>query len=120
MRGAGFPPVARLRTAADFARLRQVATRQFRTPHFRAVVAAGPAAVARLGLAVSRKVSPHAVERNRIKRVARESFRNVRTGLPAIDVLLIPSASAAACGNATLRADLDALWQRVAQPPARR
>ena len=40
-------------------------------------------APARLGLAVSRKVDPHAVGRNRIKRVLRDAFRQQRADLPS-------------------------------------
>ena len=52
--------------------------------------------------------------RNRIKRIARESFREIRAELPAIDILLIARESADAHDNATLRADLKTLWRRLA------
>lgn len=70
--------------------------------------------VARLGLAVSRRVSKLAVERNRIKRVARDSFRRHRAALGAFDILLIANPPAALADNACLRADLEQLWQRIA------
>jgi ribonuclease P protein component len=59
-------------------------------------------------------VSTDAVHRNRIKRVARDSFRKVRSQLPNVDILLIARESADAHDNAALRADLDTLWQRLA------
>lgn len=43
--------------------------------------------VARLGLIVGKRVLRRAVDRNRIKRVIRESFRR-RTELPAVDVVV--------------------------------
>jgi ribonuclease P protein component len=67
----------------------------------------------RLGLAVSRKVDPHAVGRNRIKRQARESFRSNRASLPTADYVLVARQEAAAATNAELRSDLERLWTRA-------
>lgn len=113
MSGATFPRAARLLTKRDFARLREGA-RRLGSTHFAVQVAAGAGPAARLGLAVSRKVSRRAVRRNRIKRLARDSFRRHRQGLPAVDVLLIARPSADACDNAGLHAELELLWQRIA------
>ncbi len=110
-----FPRAARLLTPKDFARLRGISRRVgFR--HFSAEVAPreGGDTGARLGLAVSRKVSKKAVRRNRIKRIARDSFRHVRADLPAVDILLIARSSADLEGNPALRAELQRLWQRIA------
>lgn len=111
--GRGHPPSARLRAPADFAALRgegkRIATRHFRT-QYRLTEAAG----ARLGMAVSRRVSKRAVVRNRIRRIVRESFRLCRAGLPSCDVLLIAQSSASGTSGGELRADLDAIWQRLA------
>ncbi len=68
----------------------------------------------RLGLAVSRKVDTKAVIRNRIKRVARDSFRLVRAELPTADFVLVAKREAASATTAELRADLDSLWRRAA------
>ena len=113
MRGARFPHAARIVRPRDFLSLRRTGQR-VGTKHFNAQTVAGAAATARLGLAVSRRVSTDAVRRNRIKRIARESFRKVRATLPVLDILLIARESADAHDNATLRADLDALWHRLA------
>jgi ribonuclease P protein component len=109
---AGLPPAARLRRAADFAPLRH-ATGRWQGRHFLLRWSPTSAGMARLGLAVSRKVSKRAVERNRIKRVIRESFRSGRTELPQVDVLVIARSSAAATVNAVLRADLARAWQAL-------
>ncbi len=112
MIGAGLPRVARLRRAADFAALRRAEGRA-RGTFF--LLRYGPSHVptARLGLAVSRRVSPRAVERNRIKRQIRESFRRHRPDLPNVDVLVIAHRNAAGQAGAVLRADIDRLWGRV-------
>ncbi len=113
MAPARFPRGARLLTSRDFSRLRGV-SRRIGTPHFSAELAAAPHDGARLGLAVSRRVSKSAVRRNRIKRIARDSFRRHREQLPAIDVLLIARLGADGQDNVTLHAELDQLWRRIA------
>lgn len=113
MSGAlGLPPEARLRRAADFAALRHASGR-FDSRYFLIRYRASDAAACRMGLAVSRRVSKRAVIRNRIKRVARESFRHARAMLPAIDLVLIARGEAAQAPNEALRADLDAAWPRL-------
>lgn len=113
MAPASFPRAARLLRPQDFARLRD-ASRRIGSRHFSAQVGTSVAEGARLGLAISRRVSKRAVRRNRIKRIARDSFRHTRATLPAFDILLIARSSADLEDNASLRAELAALWKRVA------
>ncbi len=70
---------------------------------------------ARIGLAVSRRVSKKAVERNRLKRIIRESFRHHRHRLGAIDYVVIARLGAAERSkpNRALRAELEDLWGRA-------
>lgn len=70
--------------------------------------------MARLGMAVSRRVSKRAVVRNRIRRQIRETFRIQRSRLPNIDILLIARTQAAAQDNAALRNDLAIIWNKLA------
>lgn len=115
---ASLPPSARLRSAADYAALRAVKGRLNGTL-FAIRYGPGAAADARMGMAVSRKVSKRAVDRNRIKRVVRESFRQRRATLPLLDMLVIARSAAAAADNATLRAELERLWSRLDPAPVR-
>ena len=108
-----FPPAARLRNPADFVALRREGKR-FSTRCFQIQYRLTEHDGARLGMAVSRRVSKRAVVRNRIRRLIRESFRLRRDGLPACDVLAIASGSALRGGEIQLRGDLDALWSRIA------
>lgn len=72
----------------------------------------------RLGLAVSRKVDPHAVGRNRIKRVLRDRFRNLRPVLGSGAYVVVARGGAARADNATLRGAFERLLQRAgALPP---
>ncbi len=110
---ATFPRAARLLKAADFARLRGAA-RALGSASFSIRIARNEAETARLGLAVSKRVCKRAVARNRIKRLARDSFRRHRHALPNVDILLIARPAAAAADNAALHAELEAQWQRIA------
>lgn len=75
--------------------------------------------VARLGLAVSRKVDKRAVARNRIKRVLRAGFRGRRAGLPPGDYLFTARPEAAIATAEQLRAAQQVLLDRaIALPPA--
>jgi ribonuclease P protein component, eubacterial len=68
---------------------------------------------ARLGLAISKRVSKRAVERNRIKRLVRESFRHVRLQLPAVDVMVMAREQAAGVDGPHLLIQLDELWKKL-------
>lgn len=84
-----FPKQVRLRTKSDFARVYQNHAYS-RGPLFNVLVAANQRDYSRLGLSVSRQVG-NAVQRNRWKRLLRESFRLMQSRLPAgIDIIVIP------------------------------
>ncbi|MRH78406.1 ribonuclease P protein component [Spiribacter sp. C176] len=70
---------------------------------------------ARLGLAISKRVAKRASDRNRIKRLIRESFRQIRNDLPAVDIVVMVRPIACNTENATLLASLYSLWQRIIQ-----
>jgi ribonuclease P protein component len=82
--------------------------------YFSLVFAPGAGPEARLGLAISRKVSRRAVQRNRIKRVVRECFRR-RPDLPPVDIVVMARPGAAACDNRELAASIEALLERTAR-----
>ena len=83
-----FPRSARLLTGRDYQRVMRGGTR-VHTANLMLVVATGAGEQARLGLAVSRRRVRLAHERNRIKRVARETFRLGRHEMPAMDVVVL-------------------------------
>jgi ribonuclease P protein component len=71
----------------------------------------------RLGLAVSRKVDPDAVGRNRIKRVLRDAFRRQRPNLIPAAYVVVARAAAARADNAALRVAFLRLLQRAGALP---
>jgi ribonuclease P protein component len=73
----------------------------------------------RLGLAVGIRSAGNAVNRNRIKRVARELFRRRQQELPAVDMVVNARAAAGKATNAQIDASLAALWARISERCAR-
>lgn len=115
---AAFPATARLRQSAEF-RAVFAHGRKFVSPGFVVIAADGPADQARLGLALAKRRIARAVERNRVKRVLRESFRVHRDRLAAVDVVVLARSRTATMSNAALFEQLEALWpqlDRVATP----
>ena len=110
-----FPRIARVRARADFDRIFQNGRRQA-TPRL-AVHWNATDTPARLGLAVSRKVDPRAVGRNRIKRTLRDVFRHHRALLAAGDYVVVARPAARAATHEQLeRHFLDLLRRHGALP----
>jgi len=87
--GSRFPRTSRLLNSAEYQAVFGAA--QWRLSHRYYLLLAKPNAgqVARLGLVVARKNIRLATRRNRIKRVARETFRRHARRLQSLDVLFL-------------------------------
>jgi len=68
---------------------------------------------ARLGLVIGKKNVKLAVERNRLKRQIRESFRHHQAKLAGLDLVVIARKGAADLENIELNKQFDKLWQRL-------
>ena len=108
----GFPAHRRLRRKSEF---EAVYARGLRLGDGFFAVTASPngTGCARLGLAVATKAAGSSVERNRLRRLIRESFRLRQHELPAVDLVVSARAQARAARNDALRASLNGLWDRV-------
>ena len=69
----------------------------------------------RLGVTVSRRVAPRAVERNRIKRAIRESFRHQQKILVGLDIVTIARGATRGIETKQLLVSLEGHWRRVDQ-----
>lgn len=63
-------------------------SRKIRSPHAVLHVSPGPAGASRLGVALSRRLVPSAVERNRVKRVVRDLFRRHPVKHAGLDIVI--------------------------------
>lgn len=109
-----FPRSLRLLAGKDF---QHVFARARRIPGSRLMVLyrsqEPPAAYPRIGLAVSRKHARRAVDRNRVKRAAREAFRHRRASLPPVDIIVLSRAGVAELDARQIRGELDRLLEKV-------
>lgn len=74
----------------------------------------------RLGLAISRKHARRAVDRNRIKRQARETFRTLAPQLARADFVVVNRAGAATADPAALRKSLRRHFLALSRKSGRR
>ncbi|WP_155301280.1 ribonuclease P protein component [Cupriavidus necator] len=87
MSAHAFPKAARLTKTDEFSSVFALRPRR-RSPHFVLYVRANDRPEGRLGVVVGKKFAPRAAERNLVKRMARELFRQRREELAGRDVLL--------------------------------
>lgn len=64
-------------------------------------------------MVVAKKLAGRAVDRNMIKRLAREAFRISRVRLPAYDLVLRLAADLAGSRKLAVRGEIDGLLQRL-------
>jgi ribonuclease P protein component len=117
---ARFPKRARLLKPAEFSRVFKDPIRS--SDRFFTILAASgsDADLARLGLAISKKHAKRAVDRNRIKRLVRESFRQY-PNLPKVDLVVMARETTAKTDSQTLLVSLTQHWKRLcAKLPAQR
>ena len=106
----GFPRKYRLTEKHEYDRiLKSRVAAHARCGCFRVLSMQSETAGTRLGLIVGKRQLKRAVDRNRVKRMVRESFRIARMDLASVDIvvqLISPP-------NAHLRRDVAAIWEHL-------
>jgi ribonuclease P protein component len=107
-------PTRRLRRRGEFTDTMKSGDR-FRDACFSIYASRSALPYAQLGVTVSRRVSPLAVARNRIKRQIRESFRQHQQALCGVRVVVAAQPAAANTDNRRLQSSLSKHWERIAK-----
>jgi ribonuclease P protein component len=110
-RPAGFSPEQRLHTAKEFGRVFADPARSS-DRFFTMLGRPNARPSARLGLTISRRAAKRAVDRNKLKRLAREAFR-MQQSLPCWDFVVMAKTGADRSERRLLRESLDRHFARL-------
>ena len=103
----------RLRCAADYKGVFDGALFKVHQPHFLFLAKVTEQPHSRLGIVVAKKKVRRAHERNRIKRLARESFRLHQQNIELLDIVVMPKMGIDTISNAELHQQLQFAWQKL-------
>lgn len=108
-----FSKSLRLLEAADFQQVFDDAPFRASHQHFLILARTNQLVIGRLGLVIAKKHLRLAVERNRFKRLIRESFRTRQNAFAGLDVIVLSRKGLENMGNAEFSQQLDQQWQRI-------
>ena len=111
---ARFPRSARLLSAGDYSEVFK-RNRRFGDRYWTVLVHRSDNLPARLGLAIAKKRAKRAVDRNKLKRIAREAFRQKRVQLHGIELVVMNRDAAASADTSTLLPALEKLLCKIEQ-----
>jgi ribonuclease P protein component len=69
----------------------------------------------RIGFAVAKKKVKLAVQRNRIKRLVRESFRLNQHNLPTVDMVIMAKSGIDLLDNKIITEQIEKIWRKIIQ-----
>lgn len=108
-----FSTEVRIRCAADYKSVFDGALFKVHQPHFLFLAKPTEQPKSRLGIVVAKKKVRRAHERNRVKRLARESFRLHQQQLDLLDIVVMPKVGIEAVPNSELHQQLEFAWQKL-------
>lgn len=109
----------RLLNAADYGRVFDNPDYRASHQHLLLLAKSNTGNVHRLGLVIAKKNVRLAVQRNRIKRVAREFFRALPISEPTLDVVLLARRGVGNLDNAELSSILQQQWRKLVMRAAK-
>lgn len=107
----GFPKTSRLLNAADYKTVFSNAQFKVSCRHFLVLANRNSRSRARLGLVIAKKNVALAVQRNRIKRQLRNTFRHNRELLDKLDLVVLARKDADKLDDKELVVTINSLWQ---------
>ena len=105
---------SRLLTPGHFKQVFDNPTR-YGSSHFTILIRTNTDQNNRLGMAIAKKRVKLAVQRNRIKRIVRESFRINNDKLPAIDMVVMVKSGIDQLDNEAINLQLEKIWRKIIQ-----
>lgn len=106
-----FPKQDRLLNAADYKAVFSAAEYKVSCRFFLILANKNNCKHSRLGLVIAKKNVAKAVQRNRVKRIVREFFRQHREQLPGLDLVVLARKDIDTLQNSQLSARFAALWK---------
>lgn len=110
-----FPKSLRLLNAHDYSRVFSDVDLRVSSKYFLILSKPLPSDHPRLGLIVAKKHVKLAVNRNKIKRHLRETFRKNQHSLPHLDLVVLAKKGAGDLDSASMQKELDFLWRKLKQ-----
>ena len=110
---ASFGKSSRLLNAADYSQVFDGCEARASHKHLLLLARKNDGPGHRLGLVIAKKNVRLAVQRNRVKRIAREFFRQLPEGDPPMDVVLLARRGLDQLDNAELSSILRRQWQKL-------
>jgi ribonuclease P protein component len=114
MTGASFPRSSRLVTARQFQQVFKN-SRRIQDDSLTLLVSRYPVELPRLGFAIAKKQVKRAVDRNRLKRLFRESFRRNQHTMPKRDFVIMVRSAVLQLDNRQLNERMHAHWLKAAK-----
>ncbi|WP_299234244.1 ribonuclease P protein component [uncultured Halomonas sp.] len=108
-----FPRRLRLLTAGDYRQVFDNAAFKVHGKGLMALASPNDLGHPRIGLVISKKSMRRAVDRNRVKRLVRESIRFQQHRLPAVDIVILSRRGVGELDNETLHRQLFGMWRRL-------
>ncbi len=109
----GFSKKLRLLGAADYQPVFKNARYKVSCQYILILAVASNVSRPRLGLVIAKKNIAKAVERNRVKRIFRESFRHNQSLLPALDIVILARSGLGSLDNTQVHKNIERLWQEL-------
>jgi ribonuclease P protein component len=109
----GFGKSLRLLNSPEFQTVFDAVEWKVSTQHILLLTRSNSLGKPRLGLVIAKRHVKKAVQRNRIKRLIRESFRLNQSKLAGVDIVVLIRPGVDMQDNAALLKQLDGLWRRL-------
>lgn len=107
-----FPRTARLLTAADYSSVFSK-NKRLSDKYWTILISRSQHEEPRVGLAVAKKRAKRAVDRNRLKRIVRETFRHSKAQLAGTDIVVMNRDHTLRASNTELRESLVRLFEKA-------